>query len=117
MYAADILDRAQIPFIVLGNIAYQMKYGLPLSDVRATFAILERHAVPECTSMIPIIEPNIEQRQDGWRVMYHDFPVVMKVITKEFPTLADPDVVFYWVENWKIPNPFEKYWQGDHYDV
>jgi hypothetical protein len=29
----------------------------------------------------------------------------------------NPDTHWYWVEPFKIPNPFAEYWAGDHLDI
>jgi hypothetical protein len=117
MYAQDVLQRCQIPFVVLGDIAYQMKHDLPLRADKVVFAVLQRNAVQDTVSLLPTVEPKIEVLTDGWRIVYHDIPVYIKVMPKDYEVLMDPDTVFYWVTEFRVPNPFEKYWNSNHLDV
>lgn len=117
MYTKNVLDGCSIPFIVLGDIAFQIYHNLPLSSPQITLGIMKRHAVPSQTSLLRVLEPKIEVTTDGWRIMYHNYPVRMKVLTKDYETLRDPDQAFYWTEAWRIPNPFAAYWRSkDHLD-
>lgn len=117
LYAQDILERSQIPFVVLGDAAYQMRNNMPLQGHKIVLGVMERHAVKECTSLLTIIDPTIETLTDGYRLLYQGVPVFIKVLTKDYPTLLDPDIVFYSIETFRIPNPFELYWKGPHLDV
>src|SRR3990172_3891159 len=80
LHAQDVFERASIPFIVIGNIAYQMKNNLPLSGYKVVFAVMYWHAVPECTSLLRTIEPKIELLTDGWKIMTNQVPVIIKII-------------------------------------
>lgn len=117
LHAQDVFERASIPFIVIGNIAYQMKNNLPLSGYKVVFAVMYWHAVPECTSLLRTIEPKIELLTDGWKIMTNQVPVIIKIIPRKFYTFLDPDTIFYAYDVWKIPNPFDEYWTGDHHDT
>ena len=111
LYVQDLLDKCQIPFVVLGNIAYQMRHGLPLHDHRVIFGVLENHAVIEQTRFITEFEPRTEVRTDGWRIVYGDVPVMVKILTKRYDVIINPDIVFYHIEFFHIPNPWEEYWK------
>lgn len=117
LHVEDILSRCSIPFVVLGDAAFQMYNNMPLSGHRIVLGVMERHAMPECTSLIPTIEPNVEQQTDGWRIVFEQVPVYIKIITKDFNTLKEPDVIFSHYESWRIPNPFNEYWKGPHLDI
>lgn len=115
--AQDILDRAIIPFIVLGEVSYQIKNNQPLEANKISIGILKRHATESGTSLLSTIDPAIEQLTDGWRLVHNEVPVTIKIIEKEHPVLRNPDIVFYKYDTFCIPNPFEKYWKGNHFDV
>lgn len=107
-----------MPFVVLGDIAYQMKHNEELHADKAFLAVNEQYNIRELTSMLPIIEPKLERLTDGWKFVYKGFPVIIHVMTKRYKTLIDPDTVFYKYDMWPIPNPFEEYWAGrDNYEV
>jgi hypothetical protein len=112
------LERAQLPFIVIGNIAYQMYHNLPLDDHRILIALKKEHCVPECTSILMSVTEGIEVTTDGWRVVVDGVPVILHIMTKKFDVFVDPDTVFYFVEQFQIPNPFMTYWNGkENYEV
>lgn len=115
--ALDILEAAQMPFVVLGDIAYQMKHNEELKANKAVLGINPQYNIPELTRMLPTIEPKLEVLTDGWKLMYKGFPVIFHVMTREYKYLSDPDTVFYKFDMWPIPNPFDEYWKADHLDV
>lgn len=118
MHAQDVLERVQIPFVVLGTTAYQMVHGEQLKVHKVVLGVLQQHAVDECTSLIPTVEPSVQKLTDGWQIVRHGVPVYIKLIPKQYPTIMNPDILFYMYDAWKVPNPFEDYWNGgDHYDV
>jgi hypothetical protein len=118
MKAQDIMERAQIPFIVLGSAAYQIMHDEPLHVPKITFGVLQQHAMPECTSLLKTIDPTIEQNMDGWSITEGSAKVVITIIKKNYKTLLNPDIHWYWVEPFHIPNPFDEYWAGDdHFEI
>jgi hypothetical protein len=118
MWAEDVMKRCQIPFIVLGRAAYQIVNDQPLNVPKITVGVMERYALPSQTSLLQACDKSIEMNMDGWTITKGSAKVVCRVITKRYKTLADPDTHWYWVEPFKIPNPFNEYWGGeDHYDV
>jgi hypothetical protein len=117
MWAEDVMSRCQIPFVVLGSAAYQIKNDLPLNVPKITFGVLKQHAVSECTGLLKAVDPNIEINMDGWTITKGSAKVVVQIMKSNHPTLLNPDVHWYWVEPFRIPNPFQQYWEGDHYDI
>lgn len=107
----EALERCQIPYVVLGNIAYDIKHNLPLSTNKIVLGVLQRYNVRELTSMLPIVLPDIEITTDGWRVARDGMLAQIKIMYKNYPTLLDPDTVFY--QHWRfwLPNPFNEYWK------
>ena len=117
-YVLDAMERAQLPFIVIGNIAYQMYNNLPLDDHKILIALKKEHCVKECISTLLSMTDNIETTTDGWRIVVNEVPVILHVMTKKFDVFVDPDTVFYSVEQFHIPNPFMTYWNGkENYEV
>jgi hypothetical protein len=54
---------------------------------------------------------------DGWTIASGSAKVVVQIMKKKHPTLLNPDIHWYWVEPFHIPNPWEEYWNNtDHYD-
>jgi hypothetical protein len=117
MHAEDVMERCQIPFVVLGSAAWQIMNDQPLNVPKITLGVLQQHAMQECTSLLKIVDPSIEINMDGWSITHGSTKVVVRVLTKKYTTLMNPDVHWYWVEPFRMPNPFQEYWDGDHLDV
>ena len=116
MWAQDVMERCSIPFVVLGSAAYQIKNDLPLQVPKIVLGVLENHAVPECTGLLKAVDPTIEITTDGWSMTTGTVKTQVIIIKTKHKTLQDPDVHWYWVEPFRIPNPFDEYWTGNHYD-
>jgi len=118
----EILERCTLPYVVLGQAAYDIKHGKTPSGERIVFGILKQHAVPSQTSLLPVLLKDVniydvEILTDGWRIFTNGVTILIRIIPKKFPTLLDPDTVVYNNWWWRLPNPFNAYWEGwDHYD-
>ena len=114
----EALERCQIPYVVLGQTAFDLKHNLPLTTTRVMLGVLERYNVRELTSMIPIVMPTAERTTDGWIVHENGYSISIKFLTKKYPTLLDPDLCVYKHWRFMIPNPFEEYWAlANKYDL
>ena len=122
VHAWDVMEAAQIPFVVLGEAAFQIYYEGHLSVDKIVFGVLKQHAMPECVGLLSAIDEKVEMLSDGWKIQCNEIPVYVKVLTNgykraNYDTIKNPDVVWYHVEPFRIPNPFALYWSGDHFDI
>lgn len=118
LHAQEQMQRCQILFVVLGDAAHAIYYNHPMTNHRIVFGVLQQHAVPNLVSVLKVVEPDLEMLTDGWRFTYERVPVYVKIITKNYHTLTNPDTKFYYYDVWKIPNPFNEYWECEtHYDI
>lgn len=117
LHAHYVLESSSMPYVVLGDIAYQMKNNEPLHGHKIVLGVLKRYCMPELTSLLKVMDTQIETMMDGWRIVHEEVPVVIKIMEKDYPTLINPDIVFHSVETFFIPNPFEVYWKGPHLDI
>ena len=80
--------------------------------------MLERYNLRELVSMLPVVVPDIEKTTDGWRVARDGISINLKIMTKNYPTLMDPDLCVYKFWRFTIPNPFDDYWKlANRYDL
>ena len=118
----EIMERCTLPYVVLGEAAYCIKHELPFKENKIVFGLLKQHAVPSQTSLLPTLAKDInvtsfEYLTDGYRIFIGEVAIIIRIIPKKYPTLLDPDTVTY--NNWwyKLPNPFNEYWEHtEHYD-
>ena len=59
MFAHYVLDSSSMPYIVLGDIAYQMKNNEPLHGHKIVLGVLKRYCMPELTSLLKVMDTNI----------------------------------------------------------
>ncbi len=113
LYTEDILDRALVPFIVLGKMATQLRdQELPVFEAdRIQIAVLERYLSDSPISIMKMVNPNMVWGEDTIRFTYSDVPVEIKIIRQNYEFFKNPDFRMYSLSSFNIPNPFEKYWK------
>ena len=48
----------------------------------------------------------------GYEYTFEGIPIQIRVIKRRYSFFERPDQRFYKVDDFKIPNPFEKYWRA-----
>ena len=109
------MERCQIPYVVLGQAAYDIKHDLPIVTNKIVFGMLERYNVRELVSLFQVVIPGIETTTDGWRICRDGVRIQIKVLTKNYPSVMDPDLVFYKYWHYYVPNPFDTYWAMENH--
>lgn len=118
MHAWETMDIAMIPFLLVGDIAYQAVYKKPFAARKIVFVVPAGYNTKEARTILRIVEPQIEETTDGMRILWkQDVPVTIKFLTKHYTYLKDPAPIMIGMEVFNIPNPFYRYWEGDHLDL
>lgn len=113
LYAEDMLERSFIPFILLGELAQQIRAtdNPKLSVEKITLGVQEKHLTQYGASMLKSIVPNIK-REDGYIKFEKDgIPIEIKIIKNYYEFFQRPDRRFYYVNDLFLPNPFDVYWR------
>jgi len=108
--AEDLLTRAQIPFVVLGEtLKGVLKEELHGSGIE--IGVRERYLTKDTIGMLKLVRQDLEIK-DGYIFFEHDgVPVEIQIIERNWKCLENPDKVFYKVTEYYIPNPLESYWK------
>lgn len=112
MYVEDILERAQIPFFLLDEIAKKIwEDELPTLNIREIdIGILEKHLTDSCYKILKMIEPTIEKHHKTYSFNYKDVPVILWIINSDYDVFRNPDFKWYTTTQFRLPNPFKIYW-------
>jgi len=125
LHLQDQLERSSLNYIVLGDVAKQLKEqndALIMTD-KVEVAILRRHYTVSGSKMfnqlimnndyidkVEYIDINGKPRRITY--MYKgEAPIVIRIIDTNWQFLQNPDKVFYRISEFPIPNPFKKYWE------
>ena len=108
----DILGRGLIDWVLVGDIADQIrKYNDPtlladkieLEILRGKFTVSGRKMI---SSWIP---QSLDDTLTEIKVQYKNVPIHIKIIDRDPGYLKNPNTVFFYVVDFKIPNPYEVY--------
>lgn len=113
----DLVEKAMLPYILLGDAARQMKDGCDgfsgntLKVDKIEWAMFERNLTPEVKSLFTTwgFEPWDDK---GFKYEIQGVPVFVRVITRNYKFFNLPDMVYYGPDMYKIANPFEKWWKA-----
>ncbi len=108
-----MLGRAQVPFFVLGSTGRHLHKGQEdlTGDTEVRVGVkkaeLRREAMVTLTQFIPDL--SISEYQMSYLV--NGVPVIIDVIHTNYSVLEHPDTRFFFTGEYKIPNPWDQYWQ------
>ena len=112
MYIQDALERAQVPFMLLGDLAQQIyEQDIPVFHAdKVEVGVELKHWTKSCQGIFNMIIR--EADLDGTKVMlsYKGVPIEIVIIGDTYPFFKYPDVRFYTLTELRLPNPFEAYW-------
>src|SRR3990167_10191583 len=112
-FAQDVLERSSIPFIVLGDTAKCIiDNELPnLTGDKIELGVTKRHLTHSCILTLESLT-KCDLLKDSIKFTHYDVPIEVKVINGDYPYFANPDVRYYHITEFKIPNPFSEYWEN-----
>jgi len=113
MYAQDVLERSMITFVLLGNTARQvMSHELPsFSEEFVHIGVQERYLTKACLSIFKSLVYNPTVSQDTIHFLSNGVPVKIDIIHGKYEFFDHPDVRFYAITEFMLPNPFDRYWE------
>jgi hypothetical protein len=114
MYTQDVLERSQIPFVLLDTTGHTMlKNDSRLEGDRISIGIMRRHWTISGSSMLRSIVPGIivDEDQKSALFEYKGVPVDVKIIDADLPFFKNPNKIFYYLSEFYLPNPFDEYWK------
>lgn len=124
-HATDIAGRALLPFILLGETAHDIKYhgAFNANTVGIELGANSRYYTAEALSTLSTLAKGVDISygmhdfwldKAGFRWTYHGVPILLRMIDRKYAFFQNPDFTWYKAEEYKVPNPFDKYWAVRH---
>lgn len=109
----DDMDSALVPGILLGDMVYQIKEWkrdgfseYALVD-KVEWGLPKRYLTAEVKSLFETW--GYRKVDGGYEYEVQGVPVKLKIIERRYKFFENPDQVFYGVDEFRIPNPYQKY--------
>lgn len=116
----DILERAICPFVLLGETARSIKDTGRLSGDGVYIGILKKYVTHQVLSTVKFYltyggarkdMPENPIRDDGFDYEWNGVPIHVRFIEGDYDFFKRQDFKFYMANEYRLPNPFETYWE------
>lgn len=117
MFSQEMYERATMEFILIGDVAKQiMDTEVPRFEAdKLEFAILKRHFTESGRSILDMVMKDMHVpytlTDESLDFTFKGVPVHVKIIDRYVGYLQNPNSRFYTVTEFKLPNPFNEYWE------
>lgn len=115
---ADLCEKCHFNFIVLGDLARAMKDNRAegFNGEKIEIGMFKSQLVPEVKSLFKTW--GFKSTVRGYLYYFTPpikwdirIPIHIKVIRNSYSFFSNPDIGWFGVDDYKIPNPFEEYWK------
>ena len=110
-WIADTLTWSQIPFFLLGETGEKVLVEDELLVDKVEIGILEKNFNDTTQRLFRGFVRDAEYG-DTVKLEREGVPIELKIIKKHYKFFENPDTVFYRADEYKIPNPWHKYWKS-----
>lgn len=115
----DTFKRMLCPYVLLGQTARDIVDAPPtvdgghLTTKSVEVGVKKKNLTKEVLSTLHTLLPEIKLGEDGnYRFKHNGVPILIRVINKDYSFLKTTDIKFYLADEYRIPNPFDKYWKA-----
>ena len=113
----DMQEKTNIPFIMLGDLAKAIREKLDYYDGEVIqFGFKASNLVPEIKSLF--LSWGFEETEYGYKYYFTPptkweikIPIEIHLFKKHFTFFDNPDIGFFGVDEYRLPNPFDTYWK------
>lgn len=111
-YIYDTLERCVLyDAFILGDAGKAIYEGKQIDSVPIEVGIREKAFTPNVSSLFKEWKFT-EDEKGNWNTSFEGIPITFKIIKRDYAFLKHPDRKFYDVDEYSIPNPFEKYYKA-----
>lgn len=110
-WISDILTRSQISHLILGETGEQMLLDKEFDLKKIEIGVLDKDFQETTKRLFKTFLPEVELG-DVISIDYEGAPIEIKIIKKHYKFFEHPDVVFYMADEYKVPNPWYRYWKS-----
>ncbi len=123
----ELLGMCMVPYILLKETAKDVAAGPErLNEGTGIYVGIPKNSVtPELKSLIRTFKDHVDltygnqgrivdfkEDENGYSWMERGVPVYIQIIHRSYEFFKRPDFKFYRLEEYRIPNPFDKYWKA-----
>ena len=112
-WISDLLTSCQIPHLLLGNTCEQAIADVDLDVDKIEIGVVKKYFNETTKRLFDTFLPGLAIG-DVIKVEKDDIPIEIRIIKRHYGFFDNPDTVFYMADEYKIPNPFQKYWAVRH---
>jgi len=98
--------------MILGDIGKLLfEQEVPTLDVSSVeIGILKGQMTDQCISTLNSL-CKLVKNGENYFIDYNEVPVKLTIISHYYPFFMNPDVRYYMLTEFRIPNPFNAYWE------
>ncbi len=111
-FILDLFSRPNIPFFLLGETAYCVKNKKLLTGDKITVGIRKLDFQKPNMSIMEAFYLADTVNKKFIEYTFEGVPIEVKIIDSPDPMFTSLDSVVYQYEYFKVPNPFNKYWEN-----
>jgi hypothetical protein len=108
----DLMERCAAPMFLLADTAKQVLEDKPLTVDRIEVGLRRAELMDSRISTMKMLRPGIVINESECLYDTNGVPVFIQIFEKEHEFFKNLDTCMYLVGNYKIPNPFDKYYQA-----
>ena len=99
-------------YVLLGDAAQAVKLEdyTPIKGIEV--GIQTNRLTPEVRQALK--EWGYTKTDNGWEQKIFNVPILFKEIKRKYQFFKNPDTKFFDVDEYKLPNPWQTYWQSRH---
>ena len=113
LFTQETLDRCMVPFVVLDDTARAIMINEPMLALpEISIGIKKNDWTKSGGEMVKMFIPSLEDNKINMMFTHRGIPVIMWFIENEYQFLKNPDVCFYQISQFHVPNPFKDYWKA-----
>lgn len=113
-HVQDLLNRTQIPFILLGDLVERIVRGQSIGGIKEIeIGVFQKDLVRERLSSLKTEIGDITTDY-GFGYKFDRISIHIKIISRDHKFFENPDIIFYKSGEYRIPNPIEDYLKVRH---
>lgn len=117
-YAEHIMESCRLEFFLMDELCEYVVKNQPDTWLKSgsvdtiSLGVRRRWVTPETTNTFQTIEPTWGTMPNEWQFEHQTVPIRVTIVDRNYTFLQYLDTKFHLASEYKVPNPFEKYWAG-----
>ena len=112
LHLQDTMERCLLPFMLLDDTAEQVIHETPLDVPEISVGVQQKHLTRESKSTLKSLIPDLVDADVSLGYTHNGVPVTIWVIQRRYKFFQCPDIRFYNITHFFVPNPFQSYWKA-----